>query len=164
MLTLQQQAEVVGDRMSEVPIRTAIHNLPDTKARNVFYRLHGSSRFREFFLPDELPGPDDEASAGNEVAVNIPSSAAPAPPVVRDVIPMFMWEQTTEPEHPFAIRRIRRSGVRIWLDRPWFSSGEGEMLAILTTGDPALVKDKDENGQPVGPRPHPGRAEDGELL
>ena len=144
LLTLQQQAEVVGDRMSEVPIRTAIHNLPDTKARNVFYRLHGSSRFREFFLPDELPGPDDEASAGNEVAVNVPSSAAPVPPVVRDVIPMFMWEQTTEPEHPFAIRRIRRSGVRIWLDRPWYSSGEGEMLAILTTGDPALVKDKDE--------------------
>jgi len=60
------------------------------------------------------------------------------------VIPMFMWEQTTEPEHPFAVRRIRRSGVRIWLDRPWFSSGDGELLAIVTTGDPALVTDDEK--------------------
>ena len=134
LLTLQENAEVVGGRMSEVNIRTAIHNLPDTKARTVHYRLHGSSRFREFFLPDELPGPDDEASAGDEVAVNIPSSAAPAPPVVHDVIPLFKWEQTSEPEHPLAVRRTRRSGVRIWLDRPWYSSGDGEMLAVLTTG------------------------------
>ncbi|MBF6339722.1 hypothetical protein IU450_28085 [Nocardia abscessus] len=140
LLTLDKKAEEVGNRMSEVPIRTAIHNLPDTKARTVFYRLHGSSRYREFFTPEELPPPDDARSAGNEVAVNIPSSAAPAPPVVRDVIPMFMWEQTTEPQHPFAIRRIRRSGVRIWLDRPWYSSGDGEMLAIITTGDSAAAE------------------------
>jgi hypothetical protein len=144
LLTLQDKAQFVGERISEVDIRTAIHNLPDTKARTVHYRLHGTSRFREFFLPNELPNPDDEASAGNEVAVNIPSSAAPAPPVVRDVIPMFVWEQTTEPEHPFAVRRIRRSGVRIWLDRPWYSSGDGEMLAIITTGEVALADGKRE--------------------
>lgn len=144
LLTLQDKAQFVGTRVSEVDIRTAIHNLPDTKARTVHYQLFGTSRFREFFLPDELPGPDDVASAGNEIAVNIPSSAAPVPPVVHDVIPMFLWEQTTEPEHPFAIRRVRRSGVRIWLDRPWYSSGEGEMLALLTTGDPALVAGKEE--------------------
>ena len=82
---------------------------------------------------------------GNEVAVNVPSSAAPAPPAVHDVIPMFMWEQTTEPEHPFAVRRIRRSGVRIWLDRPWYSSGDGEMLAIITTGDPDLIGGQSES-------------------
>jgi hypothetical protein len=144
LLTLQDKAQFVGERTSEVDIRTAIHNLPDTKARAVHYRLHGTSRFREFFLPDELPKPDDEASAGNEVAVNIPSSAAPVPPVVHDVIPMFMWEEATEPEHPFATRRIRRSGVRIWLDRPWYSSGDGEMLAIITTGDVDMSKDKPE--------------------
>lgn len=144
LFTLLPNAQHVGARTSEVSIRTAIHNLPDTKARTVFYRLHGSSRFREFFLPDELPPTDDPESAGNEVAVNIASSAMPALPLVRDVIPMFMWEQTTEPEHPFAVRRIRRSGVRIWLDRPWLSTGDGELLAILTTGDPALVTDDEK--------------------
>lgn len=140
LLTLDLDAQHVGTtRISEVDIRTAIHNLPDTRARRVTYRLHGSSRYREFFAPDELPPPDDPDSAGNEVEVNVPSSAVPALPVVHAIIPMFMWEQTTEPEHPFAIRRVRRSGVRIWLDRPWYSSGDGEMLAIITTGDPTLV-------------------------
>ncbi|MEV6426250.1 hypothetical protein [Nocardia sp. NPDC051463] len=144
LFTLLDRGHEVGTRITEMGVRTAIHSLPDTKARTVHYRLHGISRYREFFLPSELPSADDEASAGNEVAVNIPSSAPPLPPVVRDVIPMFLWEQTTEPEHPFAVRRIRRSGVRIWLDRPWYSSGDGEMLAILTTGDPELAKGKDD--------------------
>ncbi|WP_431965988.1 hypothetical protein [Nocardia sp. bgisy134] len=142
MLTLQPDAENVGKRRSEVNIRTAIHKLPDTKARTVNYRLFGTSRYREFFLPNELPPADDEASGGNEVAVNIPSSARPSLPVVHSVIPMFMWEQTTEPEHPFAIRRIRRSGVRIWLERGWYSSGDGELLAVLTTGEPGLTPDE----------------------
>jgi hypothetical protein len=106
-------AKTVLSRSVAEPIRTAVHNLPDTKARRVKYRLHGSSRYREFFAANELPPIDDAASAGNEVEVNIPSSAPPAPPVVHDVIPMFLWEQTTEPEHPFATRRVRRSGVRI---------------------------------------------------
>ena len=55
---------------------------------------------------------------------------------------MFMWEQTSEPKHPFAIRRIRRSGVRIWLEHPWYSSGDGELLAVLTTGEPGLTPDE----------------------
>lgn len=42
-----------------------------------------------------------------------------------------MWEEETEPEQPFALRRSRRSGVRIWLRRPWFSSGDGELLAVV---------------------------------
>lgn len=138
-------AKHVGTRDAEVPVRRAVHTLPDTKARKVTYQLHGSSRYREFFVPDELPEVDDPGSLGNPVEVNIPSSAIPAPPVVHDVIPMFLWEQTTEPEHPFAIRRSRRSGVRIWLDRPWFSSGDGEMLAIIATGDPELAKDKTDS-------------------
>lgn len=142
LLTLQQGAEDVGDRKSEVSIRTAIHKLPDTKARVVTYQLHGTSRYREFFAPNELPPANDPASAGNEVAVNIPSCAVPAPPVVHSVIPMFKWEQTSEPNHPFAVRRIRRSGVRIWLERPWYSSGDGELLAVLTTGEPGLTPDE----------------------
>lgn len=139
LLTLEDDASKVGSRTVDEPIRTAIHNLPDTRARTVTYQLSGTSRYREFFAPNELPPADDPGSMGNEVAVNIPSSAAPALPAVHDVIPMFMWEQTTEPEHPFAVRRTRRSGVRIWLDRPWFSSGDDEMLAIITTGDPSLL-------------------------
>jgi hypothetical protein len=143
LLTLEADAGTVGERVAEVPIRTALHTLPDTKARTVNYRLYGTSRYREFFAPNELPPADDVGSAGNEVAVNIPNSAVPALPVVHSVIPLFNWAQTGEPEHPFAIRRTRRSGVRIWLQRPWFSTGDGEMLAVFTTGEAGLVPDED---------------------
>ena len=108
----------------------------------VNYQLQGTKPYREFFAPNELPPADDPASTGNEVAVNIASCAQPALPVVHSVIPMFMWEQTSEPKHPFAIRRIRRSGVRIWLEHPWYSSGDGELLAVLTTGEPGLTPDE----------------------
>jgi hypothetical protein len=48
------------------------------------------------------------------------------------VLPMFRWEEETEPEQPFGLRRRRRAGVRIYLDRPWYSSGDGELLGVVT--------------------------------
>lgn len=145
LLTPDFNAQQVGTRKVTEPIRIATHTFPDTKARSVKYRLYGSSRYREFFTPNELPDVNDAGSQGNVVEVNVPSSSVPAPAVVHDAIPMFMWEQSTEPEQPFAVRRVRRSGVRVWLDRPWFSSGRGEMLAVIATGDPALAGGKAES-------------------
>ncbi len=63
--------------------------------------------------------------------VSVPSSARPAKPVIRDVLPLFRWGERTEPDQPFGLRRTRRSGLRIYLERPWFSSGEGELLGLL---------------------------------
>ena len=150
-------------RISEVSIRTAIHNLPDTKARKVTYRLHGSSRYREFFPPDELPTPDDEASAGNEVEVNVPSSA---PPRRRWCTMSSRCSCGSRPPNPSIrsrSRRIRRSGVRIWLERPWYSSGEGEMLAVITTGDPRWSRTRTKRSA-CGPATRSWPGQDGELL
>lgn len=61
----------------------------------------------------------------------MPSSARPAAPIVHSVLPLFRWDSGTEPEQPVATRRRRRSGVRIYLERPWYSSGEGELLGLL---------------------------------
>ena len=62
---------------------------------------------------------------------------------MHSVIPLFRWEESEEPEQPFGRRRTRRAGVRIYLHRPWNSSGDGELLAVLlavgaddTTGYP----------------------------
>ncbi|MBF6339725.1 hypothetical protein IU450_28100 [Nocardia abscessus] len=124
-----------GTRDPGVPVRPILHTMPDTRFRTVDYRLYGSSRYREFFDAAELPAPNDEASAGNTVRVTHLNSAPPLPPQVHDVVPMFLWEEDSEPEQPFARRRTRRSGVRIWLDRPWFSSGDGELLAVIVGPD-----------------------------
>lgn len=124
----------------------SIHRLPDTKHRRVTYTFRAATRFREYFAPALLTGDpanplDDGASVlGPSVEVSVPSSARPAAPVVHSVVPLFRWNEGEEPEQPMARRVTRRAGVRIYLERPWYSSGEGELLAILLAdrGDDAF--------------------------
>ena len=128
------------------------HDFGDTKHRRVNYRLRASTRFREFFPPAQLTGDpavafDDGASTVSaELTVSVPSSARPAPPIVHSTIPLFRWshddpsgtepasanDETAQRGQPIAERHERLAGVRIYLQRPWFSSGEGELLAVLT--------------------------------
>ena len=43
-------------------------------------------------------------------------------------LPTISW---TRPGGPFGTRVRHGGGLRILLDRPWFSSGDGELLAIV---------------------------------
>jgi hypothetical protein len=69
---------------------------------------------------------------------NIPSTARPAAPKIRQVVPIFRWES------PAPGRSVRHGGgLRIYLERPWFSSGGGEKLAVLLWPD--VVNDAPEH-------------------
>ncbi|USQ80189.1 hypothetical protein NF556_00560 [Ornithinimicrobium faecis] len=109
----------------------AIQNFPDTHHREVSYAARGVTRYAEFFDPAELPAADDPTLSGQPRELTIQSSARPSVPEVSGVVPLLLWEQETEPDQPFALRRTRRSGARVWLHRPWFSSGDGELLAVV---------------------------------
>jgi hypothetical protein len=128
---------VLGGDTDTAPVvsHRAVQTFADTHHRRVAYIPRGRTRYAEFFDPAELPAPDDPASAGAPVALTVPSSARPAAPEVTDVAPLLLWEEGTEPDQPFAFRRTRRSGARIWLRRPWFSSGDGELLAVVLSPD-----------------------------
>lgn len=128
--------------LGRVAVHEARHELHDTHHRVVEYRFRASTRFREYFAPDLLrrqsdepdpqrPFDDGQSVVGPTMQVSVPSSAPPAAPVVHSVIPLFRWADTAEPEQPLARRRVRRSGVRIYLERPWYSSGNGELLGVL---------------------------------
>ncbi len=123
--------------LGEVGLHDLTHHFADTRYRRVTYRLRASTRFREYFDPALLaPDPtvplDDGRSVLSEpLVLDIPSSARPAPPVVHSVVPLFRWDKGDEPEQPMGRRHVRRAGVRIYLERPWFSSGDGELLAVL---------------------------------
>lgn len=114
-----------------VPLHRAIQSFPDTHHRRVTYTLIGSTRYAEFFGPDDLAGEDDPESRSDPVELTVRSSARPAAPVVTETVPLLLWEVATEPEQPFARRHVRRSGARIWMNRPWYSSGDGELLAVV---------------------------------
>lgn len=116
------------------------HLLGDTKHHHIDYRFRASTRFREYFDAETLtPGPTDpdlpvddgQSVVGPVETLNILSSARPAAPIVHSVLPLLRWDEGTEPEQPVALRRRRRAGVRIYLERPWYSSGAGELLGVL---------------------------------
>ncbi len=131
--------DVVGNvpGFGPVEVHRAVHEFGDTRHHRISYRFRATTRFREYFAPDLLaPDPTDPLDDGKSVVaapvvVDIPSSSRPAAPVVHSVIPLFRWDRGTEPEQPMGRRHVRRGGVRIYLERPWYSSGDGELLAVL---------------------------------
>ena len=135
------------------------HHFTDTRHRTVSYRFRAATRFREYFDPALLVPPDpignpldDGRSVVSEpVVIDVPSSARPAPPVVHSVVPLFRWDKGAEPEQPMSRRHVRRAGVRIYLERPWYSSGDGELLAVLLAPsghDTFGPEQEDESGFP----------------
>ncbi len=140
-----------------VVLRSTTHALPDTKHHRVRYRFRASTRFREYFDPRLLapdptnPVDDGQSVVSEELEISVPSTVRPDAPKVHSVLPLFRWDETEEPEQPFGRRRVRRPGLRIYLDRPWNSSGDDELLAVL------LAVGGDDN--PVYPLPKENTAE-----
>ncbi|MEJ7561299.1 MAG: hypothetical protein WKF45_02105, partial [Ilumatobacteraceae bacterium] len=115
------------------PIRlhASTHHLGDTKHRLIEYRFRATTRFSEYFHPSLLANASDRSTVGPVRRLSIPSSARPPKPVVRDVVPLFRWHTDVEPEQPFGMRRTRRAGLRIWLERSWYLTGDDERLAVV---------------------------------
>jgi hypothetical protein len=101
-----------------------VHQLHDTKHHRVRYTAVGASRFREYFEDQEL----DFTRKSRSVEVRIPASKRPLAPDVLYVMPTFGWQRQIDTN----IRRSVRfgGGLRIYMNRPWFSSGVGELLGV----------------------------------
>jgi hypothetical protein len=126
---------VIIDRGDQALKDTLRHEFGDTRHRKITYTLTAAGRFRQFFHEDE----DAEAFRARTTLrpVSIPSSARPAPPIVLSTLPTFRWEQEDMRMGGFVgpLIRRRRSGLRVELQRPWFQTGEGEMLAVIVGKD-----------------------------
>ena len=150
------EADAALPGAGKVRLHASIHTFADTRHRVVSYRFRATTRFREYFAPELLapvPGtPDDGKSLiGAPITVSVPSSGIPAAPVIHSVLPLFRWSDGEEPEQPAARRHTRRAGVRIYLQRPWFTTGEGELLGVLLApggNDDTDPKAEDESGYP----------------
>ncbi|MFC9919601.1 hypothetical protein [Agromyces binzhouensis] len=118
----------LAEALGGAGLHRMVQTFADTKYRRVTYVPSGTTRFAEYFDPSSIP---DSPTEGEPVVLDIPSSARPGAPVVLDAVPLLRWEARSEPNEPFAWRQVRRSGVRLWLARPWYSSGDGELLGVL---------------------------------
>jgi hypothetical protein len=102
------------------------HVLHDTKHHRVSYTAIASSRYREYFDPDLNASAFSRSS--EPVVVDVPASARPLAPDVVYVVPTFGWERQTDTNLKRSVRF--GGGLRVYLNRPWFSSGQGELLGV----------------------------------
>ncbi len=110
------------------------HLFNDTKHRRVNYKTIATTRYREYFF-NLIKEKEEKGIAfpltreSNTVKeVIIPSSARPLAPEVEYIIPTFEWNRNTNNNLTVT---ARISGLRVYLKRPWYSSGEGEQLAVV---------------------------------
>ncbi len=101
------------------------HEFGDTKFRNVRYQAEATSSFREYF-----PEGTDVKRSGLWYGHSVQNSARPDAPNILYAIPAFGWDEWKTGTNK--IDRRRRGGcLRVYMDRPWYSSGEGELLAVV---------------------------------
>jgi hypothetical protein len=60
--------------------------------------------------------------------VDVPSSARPLPPDIDYVVPAFGWDRQVTTNTKTEVRR--GNCLRVYLHRPWYSSGPAELLAV----------------------------------
>lgn len=105
------------------------HELHDTKYHRVEYTPVAVTRFREYF-PASTNTPGATTEAGAAFPVEVPSSARPDAPRVLYIVPVFDWD--TPPGAAGVTKRVRTGGgLRVYLERPWYSSGDGELLGVV---------------------------------
>ncbi|MGX8910248.1 hypothetical protein ACR820_34355 [Streptomyces netropsis] len=113
------------------------HEFRDTRHRNITYTPTATTRFREYFHPaitdrTELitsEGPASTSPSGKGWPV--PSSRRPEPPEVSHTMPTFGWTRTVDRTRHQVTQVRGNGGIRVYLKRPWFSSGDDELLAVV---------------------------------
>lgn len=134
------------------------HEFGDTRFRLIQYRLRATTRFREYLPPalydqtDKVTvlgpvaegplvhagAPDDPGApvliqSGQAPNTLVPASAPPDAPRLMYVLPTFRWQESAG-DRTLDITRLG-NGLRVWLERPWFSSGDGELLGVVIYGE-----------------------------
>lgn len=112
------------------------HEFGDTKYRRVVYGLTSTTRYKEQMPPEVAADAENLVRRSDPIEVDVPNAAPPALPKVLYVIPTFGWARKRELGRFTSIRK--GGGLRVYLERPWFSSGDGELLAVIlpTVGTP----------------------------
>jgi hypothetical protein len=115
----------------------------DTRHRRVTYRIRATTAYREYLPRQVLDDPQPETLSvvtpdAQAVEVSVLSSARPPAPVVQLTVPTFGWPAAAPAQGWPTYEQPRvGGGLRVYLGRPWYLSGEGELLGVvLQAGTP----------------------------
>ncbi|MGH9245457.1 MAG: hypothetical protein ACRD29_14305 [Acidimicrobiales bacterium] len=131
------------------PTHKVRHEFRDTKHRYVTYHATATTRFREYFPPEITNDTNLITHRGGDVELNVPSSRRPEPPDVLYVVPTWTWDQRIVPglTLPGRTRRLASTllrtrsggGLRVYMKRPWYTSGVDELLGVVLEDQPWLT-------------------------
>ncbi|WP_093769538.1 hypothetical protein [Streptomyces sp. F-7] len=112
----------------------------DTRRRHVTYCATAVSRFQDCF--PRATADDSQAclSEGVLEVTDVPSSARPPAPKVLHTVPTFRWTRSHDGQKSLTRWRYG-GGLRVLLERPWYVSGDGERIAVLTWPSPSAPAD-----------------------
>jgi hypothetical protein len=119
-----------GDQAWDLRFPPIRHEFGDTKYRKVTYQAVATTRFLEYLDPAVRNLPERITRVSNSLTLDVRAAAPPPPPKLLYAIPTFRHQDQNG-------SRLRTCGIRIYLDRPWYASGDGELLAVLLQAPPA---------------------------
>lgn len=134
------EVNVTDPEQNQVDFSAIQHPLGDTRYHSVTYTPIASTRFREYFSAAVTADPQNlirptAAEVGTppanaaKMSIKILNSARPAAAKPLYLLPTFAWTRSSSGGLYNTLRR--GGGLRVYMERPWFSSGEGELLGVL---------------------------------
>jgi hypothetical protein len=108
-----------------------MHDIGDTRAHTVSYRAVATSRYTDYFAP----GTTMTRGMVRPAQIVAPSTVRPLAPLLDYVVPIFDWSEDRSPASDGSPKVVskRATGLRVYLQRPWYSSGDGEMLGLVAS-------------------------------
>jgi hypothetical protein len=128
------------------------HEFHDTKHRQVTYTAIGTTAFTsEYEVGKDVAAESDLTLASTTpVTVDILSSARPTALTIPYVVPIYEWQSVTTDKVTGEITAGRQpSALRVFIERPWWSSGIDELLGVITWPDAEPTYGSGQTSGPV---------------
>jgi hypothetical protein len=108
------------------------HQFEDTNYRAVRYHMLAMTQFAEYLADDIKKDLSKITNKGPAFQnIDVANTAPPAGVEIAFLVPIFGWQRKNGDGFAETRHERQSGGIRIYLKRPWYSSGDGEKLAVL---------------------------------
>lgn len=106
------------------------HEFPTTKHYVSKYWMVGTTRYREYYDAKFTADVNNITIKSDETAgIHILNTTPPPVPDIVFVLPILIWEKQSASKTK--VTQTVRRGLRVYMRRNWYASGEGEKLALI---------------------------------
>jgi hypothetical protein len=111
------------------------HEFPTTKHYAVRYHMVATTRYREYYSTEFTAKPENITIRSDESAIiHILNTVPPPVPQIVYVLPILVVEEPIIRKTAHKTERIERTvrrGLRVYMRRDWWASGEDEQLGVV---------------------------------